>query len=83
MAKKVDKWFQPEDWGSKPLGWSKDDPQTKRRRIALKNRGNDPLKAARALQSLANVTADKETARKAKADAAYFFRLNRQKKHKK
>ena len=79
MAKKVEKWFKP----GKEIGWSKDDSQTKRRRIALKSRKGDLLKTARALQSLANVTEDKETARKAAADAQYFYRQYRQSKRQK
>lgn len=67
MPKKL--WFQP----GKKLGWSKEQGQTTRRRIALKNREGNLLKTARALMALANVTRDKETARKARADALYFF----------
>ena len=76
MAKKVEKWFKP----GEPLGWEKDMPQTKRRRIALKSRKGDLLATARALQSISNVTKDSETARKAQSDAQYFYRQYRQKK---
>jgi hypothetical protein len=83
MAKKKELWFQPEKWKSKPLGWRKDDTQEKRRHIAMRNRGNNPLKAARALQALANVNkgknGDTETRRKAQLDADYFYKLNREK----
>ena len=64
------KWFQ----AGPALGWQKDMPQAQRRRIALRHRGGDPLRAARALQALSNVTRDPETKRKARADALYFFR---------
>ena len=59
----------------KPLGWHKDLGQAKRRRAALDSRRGDPLKAGRALNSLANVTTDAETRRKARADAGFFFRM--------
>lgn len=74
--KKQERWFT----GGEALGWRKDDSQTKRRRIALRNRHGDHLKTARALQALANVTQDRETKRKARADARYFFDMYR--KHK-
>lgn len=68
-----DKWFQ----AGKSLNWSKSDSQTTRRRNALKARKGNYLKAGRALQALANVTTDAETARKARSDARYFFEKNR------
>jgi len=40
---------------------------------ALKAHKGNELATARALQALANVTADTETAKLAKADADYFF----------
>lgn len=73
--KKVIKWFE----AGRPLGWRKQDSQTKRRAIALRNRDGDYLKAGRALQALANVTTDKETARKSSADASYMFAQHRKK----
>ena len=75
MAKKKEKWFE----AGRPLGWRKQDSQTKRRAIALRNRDGDYLKAGRALQALANVTADKETARKANSDASYMFAQHKKK----
>ena len=75
MAKKTVKWFE----AGRPLGWRKQDSQTKRRAIALRNRDGDYLKAGRALQALANVSADKETSRKASSDASYFFAQHRKK----
>lgn len=79
MAKKVEKWFEP----GEEMGWRKTDPMGKRRRIALKSRRGDLLATARGLQSLANVTQDSETARKAAADAQYFYRQYRQSKKRK
>ncbi len=68
--KKKAKWFKA---GKKALKWRKGLTPTGRRRLALKARGGDPLKAGRALQALSNVTKDKETKVKAGADAKYFF----------
>ena len=73
MARKTRRWFQP----GKALNWSKDDSQTVRRRQSLQARRGKALPVARALNALANVTRDPETARKARADAAYFYRQNR------
>lgn len=82
MAKK--KWFQPavEKGRTKNLnGWSKSQSASTRRRRALSSRPSNwslqkrRLSAARALQALANVSRDTATARKAKSDADYFFRL--------
>jgi len=72
-AKRTGKFYEH----GKSLGWSKDDSQAKRRAAALKSRNGDALKAARALNSLANVTTDYETKRKARADAIYFFNLHK------
>ena len=63
------KWYHH----GKSLGWSKDDGQIKRRRAALASRRGNYLKTARALQSLANVTTDPTTKRRATADARYFY----------
>jgi len=76
MGKKTERWFA----GGEALGWRKDDSQIRRRRIALRNRQGDHLKAARALQALANVTQDRETKRKARADARHFFDMYRKNK---
>ena len=67
--KKVVKWFQ----AGKPTGWRKEDTQTQRRRIALASHKGDLLSTARSLMALSNVSQDKMTARKAKADASYFY----------
>ena len=70
MAKrKVVKWFKPR----KTTGWHKEDTQTQRRRIALASHKGDLLSTARSLMALSNVSQDKMTARKAKADASYFY----------
>jgi len=67
-----DKWFEPSE---RSLNWSKGDSPTTRRRKALKARWNSPLKAARALRALANVTKDAETKQKAQSDASYFYKM--------
>jgi len=72
------KWFEP---NPRSLNWSKDDTIQRRRRNALKARYNNPLKAARALQALSNVTLDLETKRKSRADALYFFKLYERKQN--
>ncbi len=69
MAKGKGRWFE----AGEKLGWHKGDSQDKRRRIALRNRNGDLLATARALMALANVTQDKETERKARADSKYFY----------
>lgn len=71
-------WFET----GKPLNWSKDDSMTTRRRAALKSRRGDYLKTARALNALANVTQDKETERKARADAKHFYAMYRKRNKK-
>lgn len=76
MAKKVVRWFHP---GNRPLNWSKDDTQAVRRRNALNSRHGNLLKTARALGALANVSQDKDTARKARADSLYFYTQHRKK----
>ncbi len=58
------------------MNWHKDDPEGVRRARALKAHKGDVLATARALQALANVTTDTETARVAKTDADYFFARN-------
>ncbi len=73
--KRQKRWFQP----GKPIGWSKEMSQRKRRRAALESRNGNLLSAARALQALANVSRDAETRRKARADARYFYQLYRRK----
>jgi len=77
-------WFKKAVEDSPPNnlgGWKKSLPKAIRRKKALGSRPknwtlhNRRLSAARALQALANVTKDKQTARAAGEDARYFFRL--------
>lgn len=69
-----EKWYHP----SKHTGWDKDDNQETRRAKMLKAHKDDSLAAGRAMQALANVTQDRETANKARSDALYFYRLHKQ-----
>lgn len=73
-------WKLSDELPGKSLGWHKTDSQTKRRKAALSSRRGNTLSTARALGALANVTANKETARKARADSKYFYRLHNKKK---
>jgi hypothetical protein len=76
MPKKIIKWFKPK----KHTGWKKTQSATTRRRKVMsatdkrKSIHNRYLEAGRKMQALANVTEDKPTKRKAKADANYFFK---------
>ena len=83
MAKK--KWFKKAILAKKPNtlgGWGKGKKIAIRRRLALASRPKSwtlkhrRLSAGRALQALANITKDKETREKAKADAKHFFGQN-------
>ncbi len=64
-----EKWYEH----TVRMNWHKDKPASVRRANALKAHQGDELATARALQALANVTTDPETAKLAKADADYFF----------
>jgi hypothetical protein len=64
-----EKWYQH----VVEMNWHKDQPSDVRQTNALTAHKGDELAAGRALQALANVTTDVETARLAKADADYFF----------
>jgi len=66
-------WYNPQVH----MGWSKEDDAETRRRVALNAHDGDVLSTARALDALAKVTTDRETKRLARADATYFFALNR------
>jgi len=55
------------------MHWHKDQAAEVRQANALKAHNGNKLATARALQALANVTTDADTARLAKADADYFF----------
>ncbi len=63
------KWYEH----NVEMNWSKDQSAEVRRANALKAHKGDALATARALQALANVTTDVETAELAKIDADYFF----------
>lgn len=76
VKRKIVKFFHP----GKSLNWFKEDGQQRRRDNALKARKGNALKAAQALQALANVTQDPETKRKARADALYFYNIHNKKK---
>ena len=67
--KKKVAWFKP----GKPLNWKASESSTQRRKAALASRNGKLLSAARALLALSNVTRDKDTSRKAKTDAQFFF----------
>lgn len=76
MTKKKKYWFAPKTH----TGWDKDNKAVTRRRKLLdatdkrKTIHDRYVEAARMIQALANVTKDKETAKKARADAVYFFK---------
>jgi RecA-family ATPase len=55
------------------MNWHKGDAVTLRRQRALRAHKGDVLATGRALQSLANVTTDRQTATQARKDAKYFF----------
>lgn len=74
MAK--ERWFSAGD----KLGWRKEYPAEKRRRIALRHRRGNYLATARALNALANVSKDKTTKKLARSDAKYFFKKYRDKR---
>jgi hypothetical protein len=56
------------------MNWHKDESADERRHNALQAHNGNELATGRALQALANVTTDSETAKLARADAEYFFR---------
>ena len=58
-------------------GWRKDMPVLVRQQRVLEAHKGDMLASARAMQSLANVTTDKETKRAARTDALFFFDQHR------
>ena len=60
-------------------GWSKDMSAGERRAKALRAHKGDELATARGLQSLSNVTTDKETKKLSRADALYFYRKHKEK----
>lgn len=76
VVKKKEKWYQPK---TRHTGWKKKDTAEKRRQKALMAAKGDALKAGRSLQALSNLSQDEKTKEAAKADAKYFFRLNKAK----
>ena len=75
---KSKQWFEPSP--ETLHGWEKGMSTEKRRRLAGIARSD--LSSARALNQLANLTADRETKKVARADADYFFRRHRESKQK-
>lgn len=75
-------WFHPEGH----TGWKKTQKASTRRRKLLnatdkrKTMHDRYVEAGRKAQALANVTQDKPTERKARADANYFFKKARKTK---
>jgi hypothetical protein len=65
----ADKWYEH----NVEMHWHKNQTTEVRRANALAAHKGDTLAAARALQALANVTTDTDTAKLAKKDADYFF----------
>lgn len=79
----MSKWFQKAVGARKPNtlgGWKKNQSPDTRRKNAIASRPKNwslqkrRTSAGRALIALANVTKDKATEQKARADAKYFFR---------
>jgi len=68
-----EKFFHPKV----EMNWHKTDSMENRRANALRAHGGNELATGRALQELANVTTDIQTAKLAKADADYFFAKNK------
>jgi len=66
---KSQKWYEH----NVEMNWHKDESVEVRRVNALNAHNGDELATARALQAVANVTTDSETATLAKSDAEYFF----------
>jgi len=71
---KEKQWFEPQV----ETGWRKDDSEPIRRAKVLDAHKGDELASARALGALANVTTDRETRSRARADAKYFYKLHRE-----
>ena len=83
------KWFKKAVEEKPPYtlgGWKKTQSPSTRRSKALSSRPKNMtinkrrVSAGRALNALANVTKDKATKTKAKADASYFFKLAKKKR---
>ncbi len=72
--KKAAKWYKPKVHS----GWDKNMTTLGRRRKSIIAHKGNYLSAARSLGALANVTKDKSTAVKARADAKYFYRKHKE-----
>ena len=66
------RWFESQV----ETGWRKDDTEAIRRVKVLDAHKGDELASARAMQALANVSTDRETSKKARSDAKYFYRIH-------
>jgi len=67
----AEQWFEPKVHS----GWKKGQPQSVRRAKVLKAHKGDELASAWSMQALANVSTDRDTAKKASEDADYFYML--------
>ena len=67
-------WFDPQV----ETGWEKSQSEGIRRVKVLDAHKGDELASARAMQALANVSTDRETSKKARSDAKYFYRIHRE-----
>jgi hypothetical protein len=61
------------------LDWRKEDTERTRRKNALCSKNGDLVSTGKALLSLAGRTCDQNEARKARADAVYFFAKHKRK----
>jgi len=71
---KARRWFEPQV----ETGWEKGQSEGIRRAKVLDAHKGDELASARAMGALANVTTDRETRGKARADAKYFYKIYRE-----
>ena len=71
---KDEQWFEPQV----ETGWKKEDSEGIRRVHVLDAHKGDELASARAMGALANVSTDRETSSKARADAKYFYKIHRE-----
>jgi len=71
---KAKQWYEP----GIETGWEKEQPPNTRRAKVLRAHKGDELSSAQSLQALANVTTDRETEKRARADAKHLFRLHKQ-----
>jgi len=70
-----ERWYNPKVL----TGWLKSQKASLRRSKMLHAHKGNKLAAARACQALANVSVDRTTKRLARADALYFYDLNKKK----